>query len=91
MLREQVNIDFQSIGSPLPSPLKEEGFDVETIVKQHEEHMKSIRDKVDLTSFDFTNVAKSEVMARTCTLCLSNYLGTMNKMKMDRDIWKNRL
>ena len=64
---------------------------MEIMVKEHEEHRKSIKEKIDLTSFDLSKVAKSEVMSWICTLRIPSYLDTMNKMKLDKDIWKNHL
>ncbi len=61
------------------------------MLKKHEEHMKSIKDKIDLTLFDFSKVAKSKVMLGTYTLWLPSYLDTMNKMKLDKEIWKKYL
>ena len=86
---EQIGKDFQSINLAFPTPLKEGGFDVEIIVKQHEEHMKFVKEKINLTSFEFSKVAKSEMISGVCTLRLPSYLDTINKMRLDREISKN--
>lgn len=67
-LLENVNRDFQSISSAFSTPLKEGGFNVGIMIKKYEERMNSVRDKIGLTSFDFSKVVKSEIMSGMCTL-----------------------
>ena len=41
---------------------------MEIMIKQYEEHMNYVKDKIDLTFFDFSKVAKSEIMSGMCIL-----------------------
>ena len=90
-MTDTVNSELQSITTDNTLPFQDINSTVDVEVALCEEPLKKIKDTPHMTAADFFKVATVQAIISACSKQLPTYVDDVNRMKLGKDTWKNRL